>query len=292
MKHAWSKKIITITSTLGSRTRWSAFIAVLIGSVLLAAAVRAYNHSTLNGVNVTKPSTALPSRQAIAPQRVKLQSRLSLQPEANKLRRRLGKRFIVAGKERSILVGTLTVGTQRSQVTVIRTQDDEGEKVEIALGVGPPSLTWNGTDGAKSAGKVADDVERSLIERLALDSPDQFVLAQLRGASYYTIARAAGSSGASDSKDYNGPFWDVVRVGEPEQATVNAPLSKWRIFHINTTTGLIDRIISQEQGEIVVAEISEWTDQGGEKVPTHISWSRGGKVGMELSLNNVAIGAR
>lgn len=202
----------------------------------------------------------------------------------------MGNRFIVAGKERSILLGTLTVGTQRSEVSIIRTQEDDGEKVEIALGAGSASLTWNGTDGAKSGGRLAGGVERSVIERLALDSPDQFVLAQLRGASYYTIARAAGPSGAEEN--YNGPLWDVVRVGEPEQATLNAPLSKWRVFHINTSTGLIDRIISQEQGEIVVAEISAWADQGGEKVPMHIAWSSGGKALMELSLSNVANGPR
>src|SRR5258708_487475 len=97
-----------------------------------------------------------------------------------------------------------------------------------------------------SSGKSAAGTERSLIERLALDSPDQFVLAQLRGASYYTVARDVMPTSAGGSDDYNGPLWDVIRLGEP-QTSKSAPLSHWRIFHINSASSLIDRSISDEQ---------------------------------------------
>lgn len=194
MEHALLKKIEIISSTVtkivGSRTRWAVLVvAVLMGSVLLVAAVHAYNHSTLNGVNFTKPSTALPLRQTTARQGGKLQSRLSFQPAADKLRRRLGQRFTMPGPERQTLVGTLTFGAQQLPVRIVRTQNDDGEQVEIEQGPGGASLTWSATDGAKSGASLANGIERQLIERLALDSADQFILAQLRGDSYYTVAR-------------------------------------------------------------------------------------------------------
>ena len=44
------------------------------------------------------------------------------------------------------------------------------------------------------------------------DPPDQFVLAQLRGSSYYTVARNVRPAGATDG--YAGPLWNVVRIDE------------------------------------------------------------------------------
>src|SRR5258708_32782258 len=108
-----------------------------------------------------------------------------------------------------------------------------------------------------SSGKSAAGTERSLIERLALDSPDQFVLAQLRGASYYTVARNVMPTSAGGSDDYNGPLWDVIRLGEP-QTSKSAPLRQWRIFHINSPTRLIDPTRSHEQETHPPPDYTDW----------------------------------
>jgi hypothetical protein len=134
--------------------------------------------------------------------------------------------------------------------------------------------------------------EHRLIERIALDSPDQFILAQLRGASYYTVATKVVPEEALESHNYNGPAWDVVRVKELDRAGLASPESPWRMYYINSETGLIERIISSEQGEPILAELLEWSNHQGELMPGRIRWTRNKQVIMELVFSGVAYGAR
>jgi len=221
------------------------------------------------------------------PIRGRLHNRLALQPEANKLRRRLGQRFLAPGREVSVQTGVVTLGADRQTVRIVRSQDDDDERLTIVFGGGPPSLTWSGVDGAKSSDDSATGSLRELIERLALDSPDQFVLAQLRGASYQTIARDVRPAEAGGSDNYTGPRWDLVRVAEPSSPTQNGPQSSWRLYYINSSTGLIDKVISQEQGKTITAEISGWINQNGEMIPTRTIWKSNDQIVMELTLTNV-----
>jgi hypothetical protein len=209
------------------------------------------------------------------------------------MRRRLGQRFQRPGQEVSVTTGTLTSGGNSLPVRIVRTQDDsDGEQVSISIGGGPASLTWTPKDGARSSAQAATGTERSLIERIVLDSPDQFVLAQTRGASYYTIAQWVKPAEAGNSTSYTGPTWDVVRITEPSRGTAKKPLSDWRIYYINNSTGMIDKILYQEQGETVTVELTGWTTVGGERVPGQIRWLMSGQALMELSFTNVSHGSR
>ena len=204
---------------------------------------------------------------------------LSLQPEAFKLSRRLGNRFMSTRQSSSALVGTLTAESLQQTVRLIRSQTAMGENVGIELAGGPGRLTWSDVDGPGAV----NEGQRMLIERLVLDSPDQFVLAQLRGASYYTVARNVRADlGGGD--DYSGPLWDVVRVEEPERGATRRPLSNSRLYYLNVQTGLIDKIVSELRGEKIEANVVQWLDQGGEKMPAHIVWKRGEETVQEFRL--------
>jgi ABC-type phosphate transport system substrate-binding protein len=135
---------------------------------------------------------------------------LRLQPEAAKLAKALGKRFAAEKKLRSVLVGSLTIDGVTRAVSVIRQQQDDGEEVNIQLNGSQTALAWSLDTAAIADGSRAAGAERTLIERLVFDSPDQFVLAHLRGASYFTVARHVRPTEATDG--YEGPLWDVVRV--------------------------------------------------------------------------------
>lgn len=209
---------------------------------------------------------------------------LSLQPEAFNMGCRLGARFAAGKREKSVLVGTLTVGSERRTVQTIRTQTEDGEQVEIKIAGSATSLTWDKGQGALSSGSRASGSDRELIERLVLDSPDQFVLAQLRGASYYTVAYNVRPVNAGDK--YAGPLWNIVRVNDPEPDEAKRPQSRWRLYYINVATGLIGRIESEVGGQRIVAAISGWTNQDGEKVPTEITWTGQGQTLMQYSLTN------
>ncbi len=207
---------------------------------------------------------------------------LSLQPEAFSMIRRLGARFSTSRRGQSILAGRLTIGSERRVVNLTRTQTDDGEQVEINIAGLSKPLTWNGDQGALSATGRATGSDRELIERLVLDSPDQFVLAQLRGASYFTVARNVRPANAEDN--YTGPLWNIIRIGDPELDEAKRPESGWRLYYINAETGLIDKIESEVQGQRIVAEISGWTNQNGEKFPTRIIWRRLNQTIMEYRL--------
>jgi len=275
--------------------RWAAalVIAVLLGCVALAFAPSVYHR--------LKPTSAAPPASHAAGPRLQgqptakpaaWQAQLGLQPEADRFRRRVGQRFLKPGREVATLIGTLKLGAQQYTARITRSQEDDGESLTIGLNGGPASLTWNSKDGSKSSGSPAIGDQRSLIERLVLDSPDQFVLAQLRGATYYTVAKNARPAEAKGNDKYAGPIWDIVRLGEPSNFTTNKPQSSWRQYLLNSSTGLIEKVLSQEDGQTVTAEFSGWVTLGGETTPTHITWKQNDKVVMELTLSNLAFSAK
>jgi len=236
----------------------------------------------------TSPSTA-PSALL---SRSQLQGLLSLQPEANRLRGRIGKRFLSGGREVSIMAGALTVGDTQSPVNIIRTLNNDGESVAFSIGGNPRLQTWNYKEGAKDGGRIAEGEQRSLIERIALDSVDQFILAQARGASYETIAQQARPSEAGGDDGYTGPVWDLVRVVEPSRPDSKESLNRWRVYYINAVTGLIEKVVSKEGDQRIVSELSEWVDQEGEKFPTRYVWKINNQTVSTLSLTSVTFGAR
>ncbi|HKY29699.1 MAG TPA: hypothetical protein VJM12_17295, partial [Pyrinomonadaceae bacterium] len=254
-------------------------LAAVSAVVLVAAHTRVAENSRLDPVLKSSDATSESQSQGVQRHR-----NISFQPEAFKLSRRLGRRFANSGRAVSSLVGTLTVGTETQAVTIVRRQTDRGERVEIARAGGLALLTWSESEGARASSGVPTEAEHNLIERLALDSADQFVLAQLRGASYQIIARNVRPAETAGSDNYNGPIWTVVRVGEPEQDAQRRPRSRWRLYYINEATGLIDKILSEVGDQKIETNFVAWMNQSGERVPSHIIWKYSDQVLMEFRL--------
>lgn len=215
---------------------------------------------------------------------------LALRPEAMKMSRRLGKRFDPSTHTSSVLGGILFVGERQNTLTITRNQTDTGEAVEIAFAAEPVVLKWNETDGPKTSLNGLTESQRVLIERLVFDSADYFVLAQLRGASYYTVARNVRPEEVGDSDNYNGPLWDIVRVDDSEKNLQKKPINSWRLFYINSQTGLIEKIVSEAKGERIETLFSDWTIVSGERVPSHVTWKMGSQRLMEFSLTTFSFG--
>lgn len=210
---------------------------------------------------------------------------LFLQPEALRVARQLGKRFSATSKETSVVAGTLTISGAEQPLTITRRQTDTGEQVDLQIG--NRALSWNAQDGTKASESPASDTERLLTERLTLDSPDQFVLAQLRGASYFTIAQNVRPAAANDG--YAGPLWDLVRVAEPQTNEGVRPLSAWRVYYLNVQTNLPDRVQYELNGQPVTVEFLEWTKQAEETSPSHVRWSSNGQTLMEFRASSVSL---
>lgn len=222
------------------------------------------------------PPDGRESAQSRVPQK---RRNLTLQPEAAAVNRRLGNRF-KSGRTQSVLSGKLTIDGLEQQATIVRSQTDSGETVEVVLPAG--RLSWSEKEDTKTSQGAAAESEQLLVERLVLDSPDQFVLAQLRGASYQTIFRNLRPTDAGDN--YDGPIWTVVRVSEPRGPETSKRISSWRLYYINADTGLIDRIECEVNGQRIEVAFLAWAEQNGEQIPSHIRWSTSGQTLMEYQL--------
>ena len=79
----------------------------------------------------------------------------------------------------------------------------------------------------------------------------------------------------------------MVRVDEPKQNETARPLSTWRIYYINSQTGLPDRIEYQLDGQDIRTEFLEWTEQNGENFPLRVTWSIAERVVMEYRTTSI-----
>jgi hypothetical protein len=226
----------------------------------------------------------------LAPPSGRLERR-AIQPEAALMRRRLGERFRLAGREVSVLTGTLTVNGEQQSVRIVRRQEPRGEEVTLELSGTAQPLTWKADEGARLGGAAAGEVERRLIERIVLDSPDQFVQAESRGSSYRVVGRMVRPADSGDPETYQGPLWNIVRITEPASFS-DKIVSGVRLYNVNVDTGLIDRVLSKEGDDVILAELSEWTNQGGELVPMRTVWKRNGEVVMQLLLTQTSYSSR
>jgi len=209
---------------------------------------------------------------------------LSLQPEALRVSRLLGKRFESSSPRTSILIGNLTIGESRLPLVISRRQTNSGEMVELRLA--NSIMAWSAEEGMTTTASADAETERLLFERLIFDSPDHFVLAQLRGASYFTVARSVRPPAAPD--DYSGPLWTIVRVDERQGDKSLQPRSSWRLYYIDSNTGLIDRIVSSLGEQTIEARIVSWTEQSDEKVPAQITWTIDNREVMSYQATSVS----
>jgi hypothetical protein len=260
---------------------------LLFASLMLAFISASAGNSDVERVKTVLPAPvplASPALQSKAKSSADFKAQLARQPFAFRLAMQLGKRFRSPEKGVTVLTGRLRVGADENPLRIVRRQTDSGESVEVAFGnnsIG--SFTWSVEEGVKSNRDSVADAERLIVERLILDSPDQFILAPLRGASYQVINRNVRPEAAGGSDDYQGPIWDVVRVTEPSMR-IPGSQSVWRLYWINVSTGLIDKVTSSEDGQEVVASLT-WAEQGQEKVPSGITWTRQGQTLMQLVFN-------
>lgn len=255
-------------------------LMLAVASIALAAC--ATSVILISRASTTPERIPEPSAQ---PRRASRNRNLSLKPEALAVGRRLGNRFKPDSNSVSTAVGVLTMDGEQHHLILKRRQTNTGEDVDLQIG--NRGLKWNEQEHLKGQSGSLSEADRLLAERLILDSPDQFVLAQLRGAGYFTVARNVRPVAAGD--DYSGPLWNIVRVDEPQPEDESLKsFSRWRLYYINTQTGLPDRIEYQLNGQDIRTDFVEWTDQHGEKTPARVTWSSGGQVLMEYTARNVS----
>ena len=264
-----------------------AFSALALTATLLVVYARPFStiadtQQTLTanaGVAESNPPVADRSKNLAA------STSLALQPEVVKLCRRIGGQRCSSKTPPALIVqGLLSIDSERQQIQISRRRQARGEQVELVFAGKHDSLAWDASSGARKPTGSINQAERVLLERLVFDSVDEFILAQLRGASYYMVARNVQPDDAGDY--YEGPLWNVVRVEDQEQSPQERASSKWRLYYINSKTGLIDKIVSEFQGERIEAILSDWREQAGEMFPATITWTSRGQTLITLNVTN------
>ena len=273
---------------LGMRTLAGASM-LLIGMAVLPFAMRAHSRSVSKAAGSARLSSTMSLQAGL--RKIRYFERLALQPAASLMGRQLGPRFVGPGREVTQATGTLAIGSDHHAIAIVRSRDDDGERLAMGLDGGPLSYTWSAKDGAQAQGKIPSPADRSFIERVTFDSPDQFVLAQLRGASYFTVGRGVRPPEAASLETYNGPTWDVIQVNEPP-GLATKPESPGRLYYINNATGLLDKTLASDQLGKIQTSFSNWINQSGDMIPARVTWSRSGQVIMELSLAQVTSSPR
>ena len=216
---------------------------------------------------------------------------IATQPEAIKLSRRIGgERFKSKTPPALILQGVISTGSEKQNVQLSRSRTASGERVDVSLANSPATMSWDAGSGARSSAGALNLNDRFLLERLIFDSAEQFILAQLRGASYYVVGRNVRPDDAADN--YSGPLWTVVRIEDQETDAQKEPLSRWRLYYLNSTTGLIDKVVSEYQGQRIEASFSDWMKQGDELSPSTITWTSNGQKLMTFTVTNVSLAAQ
>ncbi len=132
----WRKHVLLVWSSL--------IICTLLLTALLLAVGRTGGGG--GGASGAKASPAKPENQST--QARPRPRNISLQPHALNLARQLGKRFAAEKRERSELIGSVTIGAEHRTAQIIRRQRDDGEEVEISISGWEGPLTWSADRGA------------------------------------------------------------------------------------------------------------------------------------------------
>lgn len=261
---------------------------VALACTVAVIASRAHRHNSLTNVTGSRETTQQVETSTVTQASPPGSRNLFLRPETRRVGRSSGRRLSSAGQHTSAFAGTLRIGSQVHGIQVVRRQTSDGESLEIMLDGSAVLLNWDAEQGARTTGRTLSVLERDLVERLVFDSPDQFVLAQLRGASYYTLASDVRPTEASDG--YTGPLWDVVRVSE-QADTPGKDRSLWKLYYVNVRTGLIDKVESEVAGQAMSASFT-WSKQDTESFPLRITWTRAGQPFMEFNVSAFSASAQ
>ena len=260
--------------------RTSFVISAIFVLILVTVAVFAVRENAASNSGLGPPLQAANSAASRRPTSASNPRNLALQPEAAKLSRRLGQRFIGGDSGVSVLIGEVITREKRVPVRVVRTQDKRGESVEITTD--GKVLAWNPSNG-HNANAAITKFDREVIERIIFDSADAFVLAQLQGASYQVIGKNVRAD-IDGADGYDGPLWTVVRLSYPRANDESA--NPVRVYYINSRTGLIDKVITEVDGEEIEATLDGWISEGGETFPSVIRWTTAGQQSMEFKVIN------
>lgn len=243
--------------------------------------------------SLTAPPPAPRLYQTRASQPAEHVRRARLWPQLRAALTTLGDRLERPGRERLLLSGTLTRGTEsrRAPLQIIREFPARLRLTEQS-GAQLRALTFN--RGALEAGEESAAFAHALIESLVLDTAEQFFSESTQGAALRFLGSRVRPDDGSAS-DYTGPSYDVyevtgaVRIGDQEHRQT-------KLFYFNSNTLLLElvRYEANRNGSRVTVEtrFSEWQQTDSQQVARLIKRTENGQPVFTVTVTAASFAAR
>lgn len=264
-------------------------VCLALGAALTVA-------SNLHRTRTTQPTVmSVPAqpRQSVpavvTPVGADLVQRSRLWPRIRVFLNALGDRVERPGKERLVLIGTLTHGSGTAPVPFLLVNEfPDRLRLEQQDGLHPSVLIFNG----RAARRARPQSEVELIEMLLYDTPEHFLDSQMRGVPM----RSLGDSFRLDDGTevaYAGPLYSVYELSDEPPSGGDTRRTKYYCFDAQTSLlGLVRYEVTRGGQRIgVEVRLSGWQQVQGQRVPSHIERLENGQVKMSLTISTAAVSA-
>src|ERR1700735_805567 len=217
-----------------------------------------------------------------------------LPPQLRAFLQALGDRLTIPGKERAVMVGSVTRYITGSAPTYsVRMTTQLQGKVRIDNLTAGTSI---GSDGAHlwaSSGSLSSE-DAGLLEVALNDNMEHFLDSRASGSG----GRFLGSRFRFDegsAPNYTGPYYDVYTLSA-SVFTQGAPVGRWGVYCINSDLGLLERVqySPSSNGGTVPSEtvLTGWQVFQGQEFPTKIQQlTANGTVLLSIQFTSISVGA-
>jgi hypothetical protein len=199
----------------------------------------------------------------------------------------LGDRLEKPGKERLVLIGTLS-RTKNEQFPV-RLILEHPDKLRLEE---PGGVTVFDGKSLKSSKNNFGKKEEDEIESLLSDSIEHFFAGQMIGQATLALGQRFRTDDGT-TPDYRGPYYDIYKV--EDSPTLQKELGRQtKLYYFNSDTLLLERVRYEEKGSKTKVEVrfSNWQRVNGQLIAGKIDRLEDGEPFMSLTINTAAIGAR
>jgi hypothetical protein len=273
-----------------SRRRSAKFVLALLATVVVIMAVTFTARAWRDKKGSVAKQGAATGQPISAPNTISYVRRAHLWPQLRYASEVLGDRLEKPGKERLILIGSLSRASKKNENRPTRLILEFPDRLRLEEQDG---VTVYNNDFASSNGVLKRN-EQDEVESLLFDSVDHFFASQMQGAA----TRFLGSRFRLDdgsNPHYAGPFYELYQV--TDRIAVKQEIREQpKLYYFNSDSLLLERVRYQieRDGEPIKVEvvISGWRKVDGQQIPAAITRTENSAPVLSLSITSAAVGIK